>query len=81
MTLIIYDKDGKVWLQMSGSYVVPNGIPYLEVEIPTGQLIKSVDVSVIPNVPIYEAFPISPMETLQDRIDYIEGTINELLGV
>ena len=81
MTLIIYDSEGKIWIQMLGSYVVPNGIPYLEVEIPTGQLIKSVDVSVIPNVPIYEALPISPIETLNDRINYIEGTVNELLGI
>ena len=82
MTLIIYDNSGRIFDQREGNYLKPDGgIQYLEVETPTDKFIKSVDVSVTPNIVVYEAYPITPIVELQERLEYMEGTINELLGV
>ncbi len=40
-TLVIYDGTGYVYMQMTGSYRVPEGgLQYLETEIPEGKIIK-----------------------------------------
>lgn len=58
MTLIIYDTTGRVIQQMAGSYTVPKGIPYLEVEVPAGQYVVSVDVSKTPHTVVLSDPPV-----------------------
>lgn len=68
-TLIIYDNTGYIYLQMTGSYRTPQGgIDYLEVEIPEGKIIKSVDTSATPNVPIFADIPKTEMQLLQEQL-------------
>ena len=75
-TLIIYDNNGRIWVQMPGSYVVPTGIPFLEVEIPEGKYPMSVDVSGTTPTVVYGEIPKSA-ETA--RLELLESAVNDIL--
>lgn len=70
-TLIVYDNSGKIWNQMSGTYDVPNGLPYLEVEIPEGKYPVSVDVSGAEPVVVYDSYPVPTEQMNRADIDYL----------
>lgn len=69
-TLIIYDSQGYIISSITGSYRVPSGVPFLEVEVPEGKQIKytdgiGVDVSVTPHEVILEDIPPSEIGVLK----------------
>lgn len=69
-TLIIYDSKGYVLSNITGSYRVPNGVPFLEVEIPFGKQLKytdgiGVDVSKTPHEVILEDIPLSEIDVFK----------------
>ncbi|NSB16752.1 hypothetical protein [Clostridium beijerinckii] len=69
-TLILYDNTGRIFLQISNTYLTPEGgINYLEIEIPTGKRVFKVDTSVTPNVPVYEDIPKSEIDILKETVD------------
>lgn len=70
-TLIIYDLGGMVIDQKNGFYKVPIGIPYIEVVIPTGKRVVSVNVET--KEPILEDIPPSEIELLQNKISILES--------
>lgn len=79
-TLIIYDNDGNIFLQMSGSHVVPNGgIQYLEVDSEThkNKIIKGVNVKT--KELILEDMPKTETEILQDKINQLESDMANLM--
>lgn len=81
-TLIIYDSKGTIFLQISGSYVVPQGgLQYLDVEIPTGKQIKGIDITVTPNTVIYEDIPLSETEQLKQKVLEQESALVELASI
>lgn len=81
-TLIIYDDTGLIYLTMSGTYLVPQGgVQYLEVEIPEGKILKNIDVTVNPNVPIYEDIPLTEIEVLKKRIEEQDAALVELASL
>ncbi len=66
-TLIIYDNTGYILMQQTGSYRVPEGgVQYLEIEIPTGKMVKSINVD--KKEAILEDIPKSQMELLQEEL-------------
>lgn len=68
-TLIIYDNNGKVFLQISGFYAVPEGgIQFLETEMLEGKYIESIDVTKTPNTPIFKDLPKTDLEKTQDQL-------------
>lgn len=82
-TLIIYDSQGCIISNITGSYRVPTGVPFLEVEIPQGKQIKytngiGVDVSVTPHEVILEDIPPSEMELLKTENQQIKQSMAEL---
>lgn len=82
-TLIIYDEQGYIISNITGSHRVPTGVPYLEVEIPQGKQIKytngiGVDVSVTPHQVILEDVPPSEMELLKTENQQIKQSMAEL---
>lgn len=80
-TLIVYDNTGYVIQQITGSYRIPTGVPYLEVEIPTGKRIKSeigVDISVTPHQAILEDIPLTEIEQLRQKTELQEQALAEL---
>ena len=42
-TLLIYDNAGTIYYQQTGYYALPDGLPYIEAEIPAGYYAVSVD--------------------------------------
>lgn len=82
-TLIIYDEQGYIISNITGSYRVPTGVPYLEVEIPQGKQIKytngiGVDVSVTPHQVILEDIPLTEIEQLRQKTELQEQALAEL---
>lgn len=85
-TLIIYDTQGYILSNIAGSYRVPNGVPFLETEIPEGKRIKYVDgvgVDVSSSNPkehfvILEDIPPSETEVLKQQMATQEQAIADL---
>lgn len=81
-TLIIYDNAGFIFLQISGNYEMPKGgVQFLEVEIPQGKYLKSIDVTVTPNTPIYEDIPQTDMEQIKSETELLKGCVMELANI
>ena len=82
MTLIIYDNKGRIFSQITDSYLVPNGgVQYLEIEIPTGKMLTGVDTTVTPHVAILEDMPPSEVESLKQQVDELTLAIAGMMGV
>lgn len=82
-TLIIYDRQGYIISNITGSYRVPTGVPFLEVEIPAGKQIKytngiGVDVTKTPHQVILEDVPPSETEVLKQQMAMQEQAIADL---
>lgn len=75
-TLIIYDNEGSIIQQITGSYRVPVGIPYLEIEVPPGKIVVAVNVET--KEPIFEDLPPNENEILYKKVDEQEQAILEL---
>lgn len=56
-TLIIYDNTGKIYYMASGDYTKPDGLPYIEVEVPEGYYVASVDVET--NTAVFKKHPVN----------------------
>ena len=81
-TLIIYDDEGYVVQLISGSYRVPVGIPFLEVEIPDGKRIQEgigIDLSVTPHEVILIDTPKSQTELLEERLSATEEMLLQFM--
>ena len=75
-TLIVYDLSGTIIQQITGFYQVPNGVPYLEIEIQQGK--RPISVNIETKEVIYEDIPPSDIEVVQDKISILEAE-NETL--
>ena len=78
-TLIMYDAQGFIISNITGSYRVPTGIPFLEVEIPEGKQIKytdgiGVDVSKTPHEVILEDIPPSEIDLLKSENEALKAS-------
>lgn len=82
-TLLIYDSTGTIFSSpITGSYRQPQGVlQYLETEIPDGKYVTKVNVTVTPNVPIYEDIPLSETELLKQKVAEQELAILELASL
>lgn len=74
-TLLIYDNSGTIWVNVTGDYAVPDGLPYIETEIPAGHYAASVNTDT--KEPVLAEIPKS--ETDQ-RLDELEAQIAALTG-
>lgn len=75
-TLIIYDNEGSIIQQITGSYRVPVGIPYLEIEVPPGKIVVAVNVET--KEPIFEDIPKSEIELLKEENTELKLALAEL---
>ena len=77
-TLIIYDLNGTIISSpVTGFYKVPNGVPYLEIEIPKGKQVVSVNVET--QEPIFGDIPATEIEIMQGKISILEAENADLL--
>lgn len=68
--LVIYDELGKIFSITQEPYVLPQGIRYyLEVEVPEGKKIMSIDVTRIPHVAVLEDIPPTELEMTREQIN------------
>ena len=74
-TLLIYDNAGTIYYQQAGYYALPDGLPYIEAEIPAGYYAKSVDTGT--KEPVLAEFPKS--ETDQ-RLAALEAQVAAMTG-
>ena len=74
-TLLIYDNAGTIYYQQAGYYALPDGLPYIEVEIPAGYYAVSVDTGT--KEPVLAEFPKS--ETDQ-RLAALEAQVAAMTG-
>ncbi|WP_238917268.1 hypothetical protein [Clostridium sp. YIM B02555] len=79
-TLIIYDNTGTIFSSpITGSYQKPQGqLNYLEIEIPEGKILKGIDTSKIPNVPIFEDIPKTDLEKAQEQLLETQAQLADL---
>lgn len=76
-TLIVYDNKGVVFNQVTGDYTPPEGINFIEVEVPSDKIVTGVDV--VNKTPILENLPKSEVQELRERLEETEGVLNFLL--
>lgn len=76
-TLVIYDSQGTIFTRLTGSYTVPVGLPYLEMEVPQGKYVVSVDVTSETHTPIFEDIPPSEMEVLKVENQMLQQSLLE----
>lgn len=76
---VIYDNTGYIYLAGEG-FPEPQGIPFLNVEIPEGKLLKSIDVSSEPHKPVFDDIPKSEMEILKEKVAQLEANDEALLS-
>lgn len=74
-TMLIYDNAGTIWVSITGDYAKPDGLPYLETEIPEGYFAASVNVET--QEPILQAYPKSDMEK---RMEELEAQVAAMTG-
>ncbi|HIT08695.1 MAG TPA: hypothetical protein IAB55_06385 [Candidatus Merdivicinus faecavium] len=74
-TLLIYDNAGTIYYQQTGYYALPDGLPYIEAEIPAGYYAVSVDTGT--KEPVLAEFPKS--ETDQ-RLAALEAQLAAMTG-
>lgn len=73
MTRIIYDSTGQIISQMQGSdFSILTGIPYLDLEIPIGKYVASIDITVTPNVAVFAELPKSDFQLLLEKVESLE---------
>lgn len=78
--LVVFDKKGTVYFAGTG-FSEPEGIPYLNIDIPEGKYFKGIDVSGKTPAAIFEDIPKPEIELLKERVHELEKTQNALLGV
>lgn len=78
-TLVIYDNDGKIFSQVGGIYTLPQGgVQYLEVDVPDGEIIVTINTSVEPHQAVLEYKPLSETEILKKQTAMQEQAIADL---
>jgi len=81
-TLLIYDNMGCVYLQVRGSYRIPQGeIQYIEIEIPEGKILKSIDTTTTQHIPLYEDLPISESDILKQQLTETQNILTEFVDM
>lgn len=82
-TLLIYDSTGYIWVNISGDYRLPEGLPYVETEVPEGYYAESVNPAT--GEPVLAEIPKSQqeleMEALKARVAELEAVQAAELGV
>lgn len=80
-TLIIYDAKGTIIVQQYGTYSLPVGIPYLEIEIPDGKYVSAIDTTKEVHSPIYGESPKTKLDDIQEQVSALNIALAEVLGV
>ena len=72
--LVIYDQEGHIISQMSGSVREPVGIPFLWVDVPKGKYIERIDV-LGKHAPVFADLQKTEIELLREEVDGLKATV------
>lgn len=75
-TLIIYDNEGYIIQQITGTYRKPVGLPFIEVEIPINKYAEKIDMST--NTVVYKDLPKTEFELQKLEIEKLKKDIADL---
>lgn len=80
-TLVIYDATGRIICRSSGDVYEPVGIPFLQIEIPAGKILKSINTATTPHEPVFEDLPKTEFDTIKEQLAAVQIALAEVLGV
>ncbi|NRT34560.1 hypothetical protein BJV38_002853 [Clostridium beijerinckii] len=82
-TLIIYNKNnGKVLFTQSINEDIENDtFTNICAEIPEGQVLKGINMSVTPNTPVFEDIPKTEIEILKEQVENLTQANAELTSI
>lgn len=75
---VIYDNSGYIYLRGSGIRK-PDGIPFMEVEVPEGKFLEKIDTSQEVHQPVFSDIPKSEVDLLKERVDQLEAQNTALI--
>lgn len=76
--LVVYDKKGTIYFSGSG-FPEPDGIPFLNIEIPEGHYFDGLDMSQEPPVPVFKECPKSELELMKEANEKQQADIDYLM--
>lgn len=76
--LVVYDKKGTIYYAGVG-YPQPEGIPFLNIDIPDGKYLDSIDVTTVPNKPVFKEYPKSEFELMKEANEKQQADIDYLM--
>jgi hypothetical protein len=80
-TLVVYDDNGTIFFQASGSATDPVGLPFLRFTVPNGQKVQRIDTTSEPHTPVFEAMPRPASEVQAEEIEQLKNLVIDLTEI
>ena len=75
---IIYDSNGKIFMQGSGFPVPEGALSYMEVTVPDNSYIVKLDMSKNPAEPVFEEYPKSDFAIMKEQLEQQQADLDYL---
>ena len=75
---IIYDKNGKVFMQGSGLAVPEGTLTYTEISVPENRYLVKIDTSKDPVEPVFADYPKSEMDLMKEQLEQQQADLDYL---
>lgn len=75
---IIYDKNGKVFMQGSGLAVPEGTLTYTEISVPENKYLVKMDVTKDPVEPVFAEYPKSEMDLMKEQLEQQQADLDYL---
>ena len=75
---IIYDKNGKVFMQGSGLAVPEGTLTYTEITVPENHYLVKIDTTKDPVEPVFAEYPKSEMDLMKDQLEQQQADLDYL---
>ena len=75
---IIYDKNGKVFMQGSGLAVPEGTLTYTEISVPENKYLVKMDVTKDPVEPVFAEYPKSEMTLMKEQLEQQQADLDYL---
>lgn len=75
---IIYDKNGKVFMQGSGLAVPEGTLTYTEISVPENQYLVKMDTAKEPVEPVFAEYPKSEMDLMKEQLEQQQADLDYL---
>lgn len=76
--LIIYDSNGKIFYEGTGSPVPEGNLSYMKVTVPDNSYIVKMDMSKDPAEPIFAEYPKTDIELMKEQMEQQQADLDYL---